>query len=120
MADKDAQLRRRPARGQQEKEMRRNNDPVVITTLGQRVGGPPRRPRIGLGGAIAAGLGVLFLYAIVSLIFHAIVATALWLPAIIVAGYASAFAARRGIQGFPRLAIGIVVLIAVRAALLAL
>ena len=92
---------------------------VTITTLGQRDPREPRR-RIGLGGALFAGLAVLFLYGIVSLILHVVAATILWIPSILAAGYVTTYARRRGLVGLPRLLLGIVVLVGVHVGLVAL
>lgn len=92
---------------------------VNITTLGQRDSRSPRR-RIPLGAAVGAGVAILVVYAIVALVVHIVAATFLWIPALIVAGYAVTYARRRNIVGFPRLLIGIVVLVAVHYGLIAL
>lgn len=91
---------------------------VTITTLGQRGPSQPRR-RISVGGALVAGLAVLFLYGIVSLILHVVAATVLWIPSILAAGYVTTYARRRGILGWPRLALGVVVLVGVHIGLVA-
>lgn len=92
---------------------------VSITSMGRRDPGEPRR-RISVGGALAAGLAVLLLYGVISLIVHVVVATVLWVPSVITAGYVSTYLRRRGIVGLPRLILGIVVLIGVHVGLFAL
>ena len=84
-----------------------------VTTLG---GHPdrPRRPRLGLGGALAAGLAVLVVYVVLSLLAHLFLAALLWLPAIVLAGLAVRAVGRTRLPAGAGLVVGLVVLVAVR------
>jgi hypothetical protein len=92
----------------------------TITTAGQQPPERQRPPRLTVGRAITTGLLVLLAYFVLSAVWHALLVTLVWLPAILVAGAVTVFTRRWQWPGGLRLILGVGVLVGVHQGLIAI